>query len=837
MNLHANKVLLLIALLLVAGFISFSQNIKSSNITQQPVTRTLDAVKISGGIKIDGLLNEPAWSTAPKADKFVEFRPQIGRNETEATKSITYLLYSDEGIYFAGFCFESSKDSIATELKGRDGFGTNDYIGLIIDTYKDQLNAFEYFITPLNEQWDSKMSPNSNGRDEDFSWNAVWKSATVIQENGWSFEIFIPYGAIRFGSKSIQDWGINIVRFRQKTGQQTTWNPIDPTINGFLTQEGYWTGLNNIKPPIRLQLSPYFSVYSNHYPFNQPGVKNTTTLLNGGVDLKYGLNQAFTLDATLVPDFGQVQSDNQVLNLTPFEVRFNENRPFFTEGTELFSKGNLFYSRRIGGQPIHYYEAASRTNWNEKVIKNPSESKLLNAAKISGRIQSGLGIGLLNAVTQAQYATLENMTTKEMLKMQTNPLTNYNIFVLDQTLKHNSSVTFINTNVLRNGADYDANVFAGLFDMNDATNRWNISGKVSSSQRLNFMGDHKSSNGYNHLLSFGKVSGNLNFNIYQELMDKNYSNSDMGFFTNNNFLTHGFNLSYNWLTPKYWYNNIRLNLNSSMSHLFKALPGIDETYQFGMTNLNINAQTKKLWNIGGYLSYNSLSNDFYEPRKPGYYFTKNESVAVGLNVLSNPSKKYSFFMDVVTRRVLHFYNSQGVDFTASHTMRVSKKFSVSQTFKYQPRFNNIGFSAFDSNGNTIFARRKRNTIENLIDLKFGFTNKMGITYRMRHYVSTVENKEFFDLQLNGKLKHNSTFNLPVNQNVNYFNIDMVYTWQIAPGSFLNVVWKNAVYNYTNILERDYFRNLNNTLDANQNNNLSLKLIYFLDYLDLRRIKK
>src|SRR5205823_14883579 len=135
-------------------------------------------------------------------------------------------------------------------------------------------------------------------------------------------------------------------------------------------------------PPLRLQFSPYFSVYANHYPYNQPGEKNWTGQVNGGMDLKYGISQAFTLDAMLIPDFGQVQSDNQVLNLTPFEVKYNEYRSFFTEGTELFNKGNLFYSRRIGGVPLHYDDVASDSV--NHVLVNPTSTKLINATKISG---------------------------------------------------------------------------------------------------------------------------------------------------------------------------------------------------------------------------------------------------------------------------------------------------------------------------------------------------------------------------------------------------------------------------------------------------------------------
>jgi Domain of unknown function (DUF5916) len=319
---------------------------------QTPAGKELSAKRTTKSVKIDGLVNDEAWKDAAIMTDLVEFRPKTGVVESPENKTIAYLMYDDEGIYFGGYCYERTKDSIARELAGRDGFGMNDYVGIIFDTYHDKINAFEYFITPLGEQWDAKMSPpaaGSNNGGEDFNWSAVWKSGAVIHNDGWSFEMFIPFSAIRFGKKDVQTWGLNITRRRRKTEQQYTWNPIDVNVNGFLTQEGKWTGISNIKPPLRLQFSPYFSVYANHYPHNQPGVENMTSQINGGMDVKYGINQAFTLDATLIPDFGQVQSDNNVLNLTPFEVKFNENRNFFTEGTELFSKGDLFYSRRIGG--------------------------------------------------------------------------------------------------------------------------------------------------------------------------------------------------------------------------------------------------------------------------------------------------------------------------------------------------------------------------------------------------------------------------------------------------------------------------------------------------------
>ena len=803
---------------------------------QAPAPKELPAKRTTQAIKIDGLINEPAWKDAPLMTNLVEFRPKMGAVEANEVRTEAYLMYDDAGIYFGGHCYERTKDSIARELSGRDGFGNNDYIGIIFDTYYDKLNGFEYFVTPLNEQWDAKMSPGGDNGGEDFTWNAVWKSGAVIHNNGWSFEMFIPYSAIRFGKKDVQNWGMNITRRRRKTEQQSTWNPIDINVNGFLTQEGLWTGITNIKPPLRLQFSPYFSTYINHFPYNKPGIENTTTSFNGGMDVKYGINQAFTLDVTLIPDFGQVQSDNQVLNLTPFEVKYNEYRPFFTEGTELFSKGNLFYSRRIGGTPLHLYDAYNAAAPDEAVIKNPTESKLINASKISGRTQKGLGIGYLNAITKPQYATIEDVNTKEHWKYQTNPLTNYNIFVLNQSLKHNSSVSLVNTNVWRSGSDYDANVTAALFDFNNKKNMWNVGGKAAVSNLVGYEANGDTKTGYSQQLYFGKTSGRFNFNVWHELTDTKYSSNDMGYFTNNNFIDHGAWVGYRWTKPKDWYNRIGINFNVNVSHLFTPIGTIEEKYQRSNFNFNGHVQTKKLLWFGSFWNYTPYQNDFYEPRNQGWFFQRGSSLSGGAWIETNYSKKYSGFAELSVRKFFNFYDQVQVDLALGHTYRFSDKFSLNHRLSLNPRFNNVGYTWSD-NTQIIFARRGVKTVENILTAKYNFTNMMGINLRIRHYYSSVDNKEFFNLQqVDGSLKPNPSFTTNANQNVNYFNVDMVYTWQFAPGSFINVVWKNAVYDYTNVVEENYFKNFGNTMEADQNNNISFKVIYFLDYLQLKKKK-
>ncbi|MCA0366277.1 MAG: carbohydrate binding family 9 domain-containing protein [Bacteroidetes bacterium] len=797
--------------------------------------KVLDARRTNKKVVVDGKLNESAWSDASMLDDFTEFRPVIGRKERPEIRTEAFLMYDDEGIYFGGTCYESTPDSISKELTGRDGFGANDYIGIIFDTYHDNLNGFEYFVTPLGEQWDAKMTSNQNSNNggEDFAWNSVWKSAVVIHEKGWTFEIFLPYSAIRFSKDKIQDWGLNITRRRRKVETQNTWSAIDPNKNGFLTQEGTWKGIKDIKPPLRLQLYPYFSVYQNHFPANVKDQKNWTNQISGGMDMKLGLSQAFTLDATLIPDFGQVQSDNQVLNLTPFEVKFNENRQFFTEGTELFNKGNLFYSRRIGGRPINLNKAYDDVKQGEEMLNNPTEAKLINASKISGRTSKGLGIGILNAITKPQFATILNNETNEIRKFETDPTTNYNILVFDQNLKNNSSVSFINTRVLRGSQAYNANVSSAIFSLNDKKNNYNLSGSAAMSH-INFK-DALTDNslGYSHSLAFGKTSGRFLFKASQELTDTKYNSNDLGYFTNNNFINHYAYLGYKFITPKRWYNRMQFNLNLFSSHLYAPIGEIDSKYQNARINFNFNAQHKKIFWFGAYSNFIPVHNDFYEPRILGQVFKRGKSIGIGTWLETNYAKKYAGVIELFNRHFIDFYKLNISEMYFNHGYRFSSKFSIRHNLSLSKSNNGLGFTTI-MDDKSIFALRKVKTVDNTLNFKYNFNNKMGLTFRARHYASVVSNKEFFTLQKDGSLSKNGDINQNLDKNVNYFNIDMVYTWQFAPGSFLNAVWKNATVYSSDKSGMKYLDNLQNTLNSDQNNNLSLKVIYFLDYLSIKK---
>jgi len=791
---------------------------------QDSTRRSITIKRLRGSIKIDGQIDEAAWKEGAVLNNFFEFRPDPTALEVKDNKTEVWILYDNSSIYVAGFCHEKNPKDVMHELAGRDNIGASDYIGIIFDTYHDRINGVGFFVTSTGEQFDARYSQSFG---EDPSWNAVYETEAKINSGGWTFEMKIPYSALRFNKKTSQLWGFNFIRQRQKYQQGFMWNKFDPKIDGLVNQFGDLIIPDQLIPPVRLSFSPYFSTYLNHYPYNLAGVKNTSTSVNGGMDVKYGINESFTLDMILIPDFGQVQSDKQVLNLTPFEVKYDENRSFFTEGTELFNKGDLFYSRRVGSTPLHYAEVTDSLRSNEIILKNPTESRLINATKISGRTKSGLGIGYFNSITRPMHAEVED-EYHHVRKIETQPLSNYNIIVLDQNLKHNSSVTVINTNVLRSGHDYDANVTGVLFNLYNKKNMYNLYGRGYMSKL--YKGMNKDETGYSYKAGFGKVSGNFNFELSENVTDDKYNPNDLGILLNNNFIESRLYAGYKIVKPRKWYNNMYYNFNMLYSQQY-----IPRSYQRMQVNVNMNGQLKNLWYAGITATYYAEGNDFYEPRVKGRMFRTPSAIEFGFFFNTNRAKKYRVYTDNFIRLNKHY--GWYYFFLFDQTYRFNDKISLSYELSYSPHFKEAGYTDVVNADSVIFAIRNRNTIENIFDVKYSFNNKMFITTRVRHYWSKVENLEFYTLNDKGYLDPNYAYAQNKNQNVNYFNVDMVYSWRFAPGSELSVVWKNSIYEAVDQIRKGYFDNLEETFNAPQNNTISFKILYYIDYQKLPRKKK
>ncbi len=296
-----------------------------------------------------------------------------------------------------------------TQLGERDDRLNADHFAVSFVTYNKKIDAFTFKVSASGVQSDSRIS--------DQVFNAVWDSPVDIVDDGWVVEIKIPHYAIRFPKEDKQLWKINFLRETRRSRTEVQWSLVPKEVE---TEINYWgdlIGLADIKDPARVSLSPYVSSFTK--------LENNESSYGFGAvaDLKVGLNESYTLDMTLLPDFSQVRSDNIVKNLGAFEVVFDEQRPFFQEGVDLFNLGDLFYSRRIGGVPEGCFSALSEVDSNE-VIENPITSRLINVTTVSGRDKNGLGIGIMNAVTAPVTATIENIETGNKQEIQTNPLVN-----------------------------------------------------------------------------------------------------------------------------------------------------------------------------------------------------------------------------------------------------------------------------------------------------------------------------------------------------------------------------------------------------------------------------
>jgi len=468
--------------------------------TTDATRKTGTAVRTDRAPKMDGDLLDDCWKAAPVMTDFVTNQPFFGK--PAAYKTEVRMVYTDEAIYIGAYLYQL-RNAIRSDLSKRDGASGADQLHVGLDTYRDRQNALRFQVTAGNVHSDFRMSSDNI----DPNWDAVWDSKVQLHDDGWSAELRIPFSAVRFSKQSEQHWGLQFARQIQDVNEFSSWSPVDPAGGGAMPQWGNLEGLRDIHPPLRLAFSPYLAASVQRSPVsNDPVEYANARTVSGGLDVKWGLSESFTLDATLVPNFGEAQSDNRVRNLSPFEVLYEERRQFFTEGTELFGKGNIFYSRRIGGTPRGFDSAALEVQENEFLKKNPSQTQLLNATKLSGRTKSKLGIGVLNAVAAPTNALIQNKLIGVERQFSTSELMNYNVLVLDQALRNNSSVSLINTNILREGMARDANVSALTFNLRDRHNRYEVFGE----NRLSLVwptGASQADAGYGYRYGVGKVSG------------------------------------------------------------------------------------------------------------------------------------------------------------------------------------------------------------------------------------------------------------------------------------------------------------------------------------------
>ena len=790
--------------------------------------REINCDLITSSINLDGLFEEEVWKNIDWETGFTQMRPFPGNNASQKTE--IGMLHDKEALYIGIKCYDHP-DSLSRVLSIRDDFNPNlDVAGVFIDTYSDKQNGFFFGITSRGVQLDAKIF------NQDFNnlFNLVWNSKVSINDKGWFAELKIPYSALRFPKTKIQNWNINFARQISRFREESTWQPVNPDLENYLLESGKVKGIENITPPLRLAFIPFLSSY---YSFSKND--DLVSTYNGGMDIKYGINEALTLDVTLLPDFGQVVFDKQVLNISPFEIQFNENRQFFTEGTELFTKSGIFYSRRIGVQtsPKVYQNQIQE---NEELVEIPSSVPLLNASKISGRLKNGLGIGVFNGITAGQQTQALNLTDSSERTITISPLSNYNVLVLDQNLKNNSFVTFTNTNVWRAGMFYDANVSAIKTKLNTPSNDYFIDFDLKVSSIIN------SEANFGHSWGFetGKQRGNFTFGInYYEESDT-YDPNDLGFLRANNERSTSLEIGYRNFSPEI------LNLNKFFSNFSLSNERLYAPNLYGGTYWrgNLTMITNHFNAMG--LRFNGTIgevNDYFEPRVWGENFIRPVWTSSRAWISTNYQKPFAIdiglrYTDVKRNDWWEWGYDTELRFRLSNQLNLIHEWNQNLQYNSEGYAVSFGTPADEFEG-ILFGNRDRLTTTQSLGIEYTATNRMGLTFQLRHYNAKIKYNDFAQLMSNGRLSYIDNYsgldidgNSAYDINYNAFTIDMLVRWVYLPGSELNFVWKNSIFTSDKMVFDDYWNTLNNTLQNGPINTLSLKIIYWLDYQYLKKKK-
>jgi hypothetical protein len=606
--------------------------------------KVLGAHRIAPGEQapvIDGRLDDAAWSAAPVAGDFVTQRPTFGQPASQRTEA--RVVYDAEAVYVAVRAFDTAPDSIASQLGRRDATGIiTDWVQVIFDSYHDKRTAFRFGVTPRGVKRD--VFHYDDG-PEDATWDAVWTVETTIDSLGWTAEYRIPFSQLRFRQGvGEQVWGFNLWRDLARKEERSYWSPMRPDQSGFASRFGTLTGIRDLRNPRRLELLPYTVAsvtrdgqVSGDDPFRDP----TDPALSVGADLKYGVTSNLTLTATFNPDFGQVEADPSQVNLSAFETFFQERRPFFVEGVDVFNFGlgggeALFYSRRIGRAP------QGGVGGGKRFVDAPDATTILGAAKLTGRTSGGWTIGLLDAVTAEEQTRYVIDDVNGVEQAVTEPMTNYGVARVRRDMRGGqTSIGGIVTTVHRRLGDDDGlewlpgSAYAGGLDWRHRflNGQWQFNGFVLQSsvrgdtlaiQRLqtsparlfqrpdaehvDYDPQRTALNGTGGLIALNKIAGKWQGGSGLVYRSPGFESNDLGFLRSADRVSWDGYVGYNQFEPQGPFRNWNFYHNHYLGWTTDG-----ERTSYG-TNVNGNFALKNLWTGYWGLAYNAAGLSVAELR-------------------------------------------------------------------------------------------------------------------------------------------------------------------------------------------------------------------------------
>jgi len=808
---------------------------------------------------IDGRDDDAVWRQATPITEFQEWRPSEGGAPKLPTEA--KVAYDAGNLYVFVRAFDPHPDSIITVLARRDYFTPSDMVWLFLDSYHDRRTGFEFGVNPSGVKLDAQIYNDGN---EDFAWDAVWDVATRVDSLGWTAEFRIPLSQLPYGRQRSNTFGFTVDRDLYRYAQRVSWPLFRQSQAGFVSQFGEITGLENLQAPRRLEAAPYL-VTKNVSQFTATGLGRTQDL-TVGADLKYLVASNLKLDATINPDFGQVEADPGVLNLSAFETFFREQRPFFVQGAGTFqfnvnctavndcSTGEgLVYSRRVGRAPELAGTYSDTTS--------PAFTTILGAAKLTGRLPGGLSIGALDAVTQhvtgAGGATIE-------------PATNYGVLRLRQDLRGGeSSVGGIVTAVNRNNdswsvpylhssayvgaADFRHRFTGGRYELSGSVDFSRVAGSaqaIAETQRdathyyqrpdagITFDSTRTALTGDAEMLQFGKVGGNhLLFQTNVERRSPGFEINDLGYLQRADQVAWSTWAGYFDRHTRKLYQRFQWNFNWWQ---YWTTAGLPEERAF---NTNTHTTFRNTWSLHFGGTVGQLGTTYcYDCARGGPAVRQDSYVAPWLGINGDDRKAIVPYLWFNWSRS-NGGRSHSFNFGPEVDFKIAARVTAALSPSYSRRTNDmqsLGSTTDTSNvTHYLFAHLEQKQLGLTMRVTYPFTASMSLQVYAQPFISKGTFSNVRELSATPRAVDYASRYQPYSDtaytnNVGGFNFkqfrsNVVFRWEYRPGSTLFVVWSQGRQQSTGVEgTRSFNGDLNDLFGVPPDNRFLVKLSYWIN---------
>jgi hypothetical protein len=771
---------------------------------------------------IDGILDDACWKTGEWAGNFTQWIPQEGAQPSQPTQ--IKILYDDKNLYVAVRAFDSEPEKIIRKAGRRDEFN-GDAVGINFDSYHDHRTGFEFNVTAAGQKIDLILTNPMNG---DYNWNAVWYVKTGVEDSAWTAEYEIPLSQLRYSSDDEQVWGMHCWRWIDRLQEESDWEPQSSTGPGMLYQFGELHGIKGLPQSRRIEIMPYTLGKLNTFksePGNPFADKGRSSLGNLGLDAKIGLSSNFTADLTINPDFGQVESDPSVMNLTAFETFYEEKRPFFLEGKNIFNfdfdDANIFYSRRIGHSPTYTPVLGA-----QEYMDFPENTTILSAAKVSGKTSDGLAVGVLQSFTAHEHAAIRS--SGEDRDVNVEPLTNYFIARLQKDFQEGNTMLggvvtstnrfiqdphleFINHNAYTGGIDVlhywndkeffvDAKLIGSTIHGSTESMRILQNSSARYYQRpdahhVQFDSTSTQLSGYGGKIAIGKGSKGLwRYSTELHWRSPGLDLNDMGYMPTADILEQDNAISYFVNQPVSIFRTYSIGFEQfntwdyGMNHLFSG----------GRFNMYLDFLNK--WSISTSVNFTSQALDTRILRG-GDAMLVPAIWSHSFYVRTDPSAKV--FFDISTNVSLS-KNQSSQYFSIQPGMSVMpiNTLKITMSVNYSDNLNNLQYidtKYVHGDNRYILGTIKQQTIGATFRIDYNITPELSIQYYGSPF-ATVGRYSAFKSVTNSKASEYNiaqvdySFGNP-DFNFSQFRSNLVFRWEYRPGSQIYFVWSQDRTNY------------------------------------------